>query len=140
MSFSLVFSPYNGPTFASKQAQWSKLENVMPVKNELNANVYFLRSSFSDSSLESHLNLVSLFTLSDVIAEQPRRASLWTKTSARPRQSLILKVYIKHQGCLKSVRSSHNCEGSIKKRNQCTMQMSIITFSPLSTRPILITP
>lgn len=27
-----------------------------------------------------------------------------------------------------------------KKKNQSTMQMSIITFSPFSTRPILITP
>lgn len=26
------------------------------------------------------------------------------------------------------------------KRNACTMQMSVITFSPLSTRPVLITP
>lgn len=138
MSFSLVFSPYNSPTFASKQAQWSKLENVMPVKNELNANVYFLRSSFSDSSLDSHLShIVSLFTLSDLTADRPRGASLYICSAA---DGLILKVYIRHKGCLKCVRASHNCEGSIKKRNQCTMQMSIITFSPLSTRPILITP
>lgn len=40
MSFSLVFTPYNIPPFAPKQAQWSKLENVTPVKNEPNANVY----------------------------------------------------------------------------------------------------
>lgn len=32
MSFSLVCSPYNGPPFASKQAQWSKLDNVVPGK------------------------------------------------------------------------------------------------------------
>lgn len=40
MIFSLVFSPYNSPAFASKQAQRSKLENVMAVRNRLNANVY----------------------------------------------------------------------------------------------------
>lgn len=63
MSFSLVCSPYNSPPFASKQAQWSKLDNVVPVKNELNANVYFWTSSFSDSSSDSHQNL-SLLTFS----------------------------------------------------------------------------
>lgn len=67
MSFALVFSPYNSPPFASKQAQWSKLENVMPVKNELNTNVYFWRSSFNDFSSESHQNLVSLLTFSNLI-------------------------------------------------------------------------
>lgn len=39
MSFSLVFTPYNIPPFAPKQARQSKLENVTPVKNEPNANV-----------------------------------------------------------------------------------------------------
>lgn len=39
MSFSLVFTPYNIPPFAPKQARRSKLENVTPVKNEPNANV-----------------------------------------------------------------------------------------------------
>lgn len=34
MSFSLVFTPYNIPPFASKQARRSKLENVTLVKNE----------------------------------------------------------------------------------------------------------
>lgn len=63
MSFSLVCSPYNSPPFASKQAQWSKLDNVVPVKNELNANVCFWTSSFSDSSSDSHQNL-SLLTFS----------------------------------------------------------------------------
>lgn len=32
MSFSLVYSPYNSPPFASKQAQRSKLDNVVPVE------------------------------------------------------------------------------------------------------------
>lgn len=41
MSFSLVCSPYNSSPFASKQAQWRKLDNVVHVKNELNTNVYF---------------------------------------------------------------------------------------------------
>ena len=67
MSFSLVFSPYNSSPFASKQAQWSKLENVMPEINELNANVYFPRSDFSDSSLDSQPNLVPLLTFSNFI-------------------------------------------------------------------------
>lgn len=71
MSFSLVFSPYNSPPFASKQAQWSKLENVMPVKNEPNTNVYFPRSAFSDPSLDSHMNLVWLFPFSEVIDKEP---------------------------------------------------------------------
>lgn len=31
-------------------------------------------------------------------------------------------------------------EAAFKKRNPCTMQMSVITFSPLSIRPVLITP
>lgn len=73
MSFSLVFSPYNSPPFASKQARWSKLENVMPVKNEPNTNVYFRRSAFSDSSLDSHMNLVGLFTFSEVIGKETRQ-------------------------------------------------------------------
>lgn len=67
MSFSLVYSPYNSPPFASKQAQWSKLDNVVPVKNELNTNVYFQRSGFSDSSSDSHQNRVSLLTFSNLI-------------------------------------------------------------------------
>lgn len=67
MSFSLVCSPYNSPPFASKQAQWSKLDNVVPVKNDLNANVYLQRSSFDDSSSDSHQNLVSLFTIPNLI-------------------------------------------------------------------------
>lgn len=83
MSFSLVFSPYNIPPFASKQAQWSKLENVMPVKNELNANVYFPRSGFSDFLLDSHPNLVSLLTFSNRIEGRPGGDSHETKTSAR---------------------------------------------------------
>lgn len=84
MSFSLVFSPYNSPTFASKQARWSKLENVMPEKNDLNANVYFPKSSFSDSSLDSQPNLVSLLTFSNLIGDQPHSDSLKTKTTYLP--------------------------------------------------------
>lgn len=67
MSFSLVYSPYNSPPFASKQAQWSKLDNVVPVKNELNTNVYFQRSIFDDSSSDSYQNLVSLLPISNLI-------------------------------------------------------------------------
>lgn len=82
MSFSLVFSPYNIPPFAPKQAQWSKLENVMPLKNELNASVYFPRSSFSDFLFDSQPNLVSLLTFSNLTEEQPGSDSHETKTSA----------------------------------------------------------
>lgn len=64
MSFSLVRGPYNSPPFASKQAQWSKLDNVVPVKNELNANVYFWGSGCNDFSSDSHQNL-SLLTFSN---------------------------------------------------------------------------
>lgn len=39
MSFSLVFTPYNNPPFASKQVCRGKLENGTAVKNEPNANV-----------------------------------------------------------------------------------------------------
>lgn len=67
MSFSLVCSPYNSSPFASKQAQWSKLDNVVPVKNELTTNVYFQRSSFYDSSSDSHQILVSLLMISNLI-------------------------------------------------------------------------
>lgn len=82
MSFSLVFSPYNIPPFAPKQAQWSKLENVMPLKNELNASVYFPRSSFSDFLFDSQPNLVSLVTFSNLTEEHTGSDSRETKTSA----------------------------------------------------------
>lgn len=67
MRVSLVYSPYNSPPFASKQAQWSKLDNVVPVKNDLNTNVCFRRSGFNDSSSDSREDLVSWFTFSNLI-------------------------------------------------------------------------
>lgn len=61
----------------------------------------------------------------------------------------LLEVLQNNDDCAKYEQTSNNSEAAFelvgeeegeKKEIQRTMQMSIITFSPLSTRPILITP
>lgn len=112
MSFSLVFTPYNIPPFAPKQARRSKLDNVTPVKNEPNANVC---SANQISVAISH-------------------GSGWSDADGRD-QKRIRQSHL--------IAGERQTAGALQQKaaflKDIRMQMSVITSSPSSTPPGLIT-
>lgn len=134
MSFSLVFTPYNIPPFAPKQARRSKLENVTPVKNEPNANVC------SPSRISVAISRQSRLTLPvDGGDALPKRASVSHTLSLATIPGFASRLLGATDGGNAFVAVA-TAEAAFRRRNPCTMQMSVITFNPSSTSPGLITP
>lgn len=100
------------------------------------------------------VHAVATNILSESIIRHSLRRHMMSKIISAeviPDLGFLFEVLQNNDDCPKCERTGNNSEAAFevggggrrrkkKEENQRTMQMSIITFSPLSTRPILITP
>lgn len=99
------------------------------------------------------VHAVATIILSESIIHHSLRRHMMSKIISAeviPDLGFLFEVLQNNDDCPKCERTGNNSEAAFevggrrrrkkKEENQRTMQMSIITFSPLSTRPILITP